>query len=144
MRVEIMPVEPVHVLGLIERTQFAGVQGARESLRSHILMSQDAWVAKLDGVTVVCWGVIPPSILSSKAYVWVVASDDIGKNPHTKFLFIRYSQRILEIMLQKHESLYGFCYPNESASIRWLRHLGAKFGEPQDGRMPFNIGRTIK
>ena len=142
MKVEIMPAEPMHIIGLIERTQFSEVHGAREALRTHILMSEDSWVAKLDGQVVVCWGVIPPSILSSMAYVWVVASNDIGKHPHVKFLFIRYSQRILEIMLQKYESLYGFCFPHESESIKWLRHLGAKFEDPHGGKILFRIRRS--
>jgi hypothetical protein len=142
MKVEIMPVEPVHVIGLIERTQFASIRGARESLRTHILLSENAWVAKLDGVTVATWGVIPPNILSSQVYVWAIVADAIAEDPFNKFLFARYSQRIAEILLAKYESLYGFCYPSQVASIKWLKFLGAKFEEPrEDGRMLFRIGR---
>jgi hypothetical protein len=141
MKVEIRPIEPVHLIGLIERTQFASVRSARESLRHHILLSEDAWTASLNDVVVATWGVIPPNMLSSQAYVWAVVADKISEDPFYKFLFARYSQRISEILLNKYESLYGFCYPSQTASIRWLKFLGAKFEEPQDGRMMFRMGR---
>ena len=141
MRVDITPIGSTDAMNILAKSQFSEVESAIQSLHHHIMLSENTWVAKLDNVPVVMWGVIPPSVLSSRAYVWLVASNDIGKKPHVKFLFIRYTQRIVEIMLKKHEALYGFCYPEESQSIKWLKFLGAKFEKPHDGKLPFRIGR---
>jgi hypothetical protein len=142
MKVEIIPAEPSHLVGLLGRTQFANVHGAEESLKHHMLLSESAWIAKVDGEVMVAWGVIPPCMLSSSAYVWVVVADAIKDDSKYKFLFIRYSQRILEVMLQKYESLYGFCYPYQVDSIKWIKFLGGEFrGTDDQNRIPFQLRR---
>lgn len=141
MIVEIMPAVPAQLVGFIGRTQFANVQGAEHSLKHHMLLSESAWIGKIDGEVVVLWGVIPPCMLSSSAYVWVIPSNKI-KEKEYKFIFIRYSQRIKEILLQKYDSLFGFCYPYQVESIKWIKFLGAEFNEPDDqNRIAFKIRR---
>lgn len=142
MQVEIMPSEPSHLIGLLGRTQFANVKGAEESLKHHVLLSENVWIAKIDGVVMVAWGVIPPCLLSSSAYVWVVVADAIKNDSKYKFLFIRYSQRILEVMLKKYESLFGFCYPYQNDSLKWIKFLGGEFKErDEQNRIAFQIRR---
>ena len=142
MDVEIRPANLLDTLGLLGRTQFIGVKGAEESLRQHMFMSENSWIGKVDGVAMVAWGVIAPCVLSSSAYVWVIVADEIKKDPKYRFLFTRYSQRILDILLEKHESLIGFCYPHQEESIKWIKFLGGEFREPDEqNRISFKIRR---
>jgi hypothetical protein len=67
---------------------------------------------------------------------------DALKQPEYKFIFARYSQRIKDILLQKYDSLFGYCYPYQKDSLRWIKFLGAEF-RPLDerNRIPFKIRR---
>jgi|SRR6516162_2990018 hypothetical protein len=141
MEVEIRPANHMDLLGLISRTEFASIAGAEESLRHHMLLSEDAWIGKIDGELMIAWGVIPPCMLSSSAYVWVLVADAL-KRPEYKFIFARYSQRIKDILLQKYDSLFGYCYPYQQDSLRWIKFLGAEFRELDErNRIPFKIRR---
>jgi hypothetical protein len=45
-------------------------------------------------------------------------------------------------MLQKYESLFGFCYPHQVDSMKWIKFLGGEFKEPDDAnRISFKIRR---
>lgn len=136
MIVTVAPAKEEDLIGLIARSNFAAIPESHESLLQHIRASEDAWVGKADGVTACAWGVIPPSMIGTQAYLWIVTSDIVDQH---KFVFIRYSQRVVEVLLQKYETLIGFC--DNPSSVRWLKMLGARFKEPQNEKMPFEIRR---
>lgn len=98
------------------------------------------WGGTINDKLVCAWGLIPPSLLSDEAYLWLWHTDEIEEN---KFLFVRYSQRVIEEMLKIYPTIVGKTLINSTKSIRWLRWLGAKYGEPNGDYLPFRIiGKT--
>ncbi|SRR6266852_3901821 len=98
----------------------------------------EVYIGYVDGDLVCCWGLIPPSFLSNQAYIWMWAS---GSVPH-QFLFVRHSQRQVKKFLERYDSIVGQCKLNAHSAQRWLKWLGAEFGDPRDGTRPFVINRS--
>lgn len=98
----------------------------------------EVYVGYVDGELVCCWGLIPPSFLSTQAYIWMWSS---GKISH-QFLFIRHSQLQVRKFLERYDTITGQCRINAYSAQRWLRWLGAEFNEPQGDLRPFVINRS--
>lgn len=99
----------------------------------------DLWVGYVDDTPVCAWGLVPPSILSDRAYIWLYASPLVDEY---KFLFVRQSQRVMEELRQYYPHLYGVCNVNNARAIRWLQWLGAEFDPAIGTTLPFHIGAT--
>lgn len=91
----------------------------------------------VDDEFICCWGLIPPSFLSSQAYLWMWAPGPIKH----QFQFIRQSQIQVQKMLEEYDTIVGHCKIESRSAQRWLRWLGAEFGYPQGGVVPFEIRR---
>lgn len=101
--------------------------------------SQHIWVGRFNGEVACIFGVICPTILSDTAYLWLhVDEESVNGN---QFLFIRYSQRVMEWLLAEYTTVVGYTHVEAQRSIRWLKWLGAKFGVPDGKRIPFYIRR---
>ena len=111
-------------------------QFERSTFDRCLFSSSNVWLGRADGKLVCVWGVIPPSLMSDRAYLWLWTSEAIQGN---EFLFVRHSQRAVEEMLKLFPSLYGHVALGAESSKRWLRFLGAKFGEPDAKAIPFQI-----
>lgn len=94
------------------------------------------WMGALDGETICIWGIIPPTLLSDNVYLWLYTTPDLEGN---EFVFVRHSQRAVEEILRSYPRIIGHATVGADRSIRWLRWLGAKFGEPDGGLIPFTI-----
>jgi len=101
-----------------------------------LLSSSDVWTGWIDGNFACVWGLCPPTILSDRAYLWLYTTDRVKGN---EFVFVRQSQIAMREMLQHFKTIYGYCAEGADASRRWLRLLGARFDEPSEGRVPFQI-----
>jgi hypothetical protein len=98
--------------------------------------SSMCWTGFVDDSPVCVWGLIPPSLLSDQAYLWLLTTPAVKDH---RFIFVRHSQRWMQEMLKEYSIIVGHCQIGADESIRWLRWLGATFGEPQDNRLPFVI-----
>lgn len=101
-------------------------------------MSSEVWTGRIDGDLVSVWGLIPPTIISTQAYLWMHATDRVSEH---KFLFVRHSQRTVERMLEHYQTIIGHCLVGAQDSIRWVRWLGGEFSEPEGPYVPFRIER---
>lgn len=99
-------------------------------------MSVEIYQGMVDDVIICVWGLIPPTLLSNQAYLWMYDTD--AAQDH-QFLFIRYSQRIVEKMLEEYETIVGHAHAENTRGIRWLKWLGAEFGHPLGKMIPFTI-----
>lgn len=90
----------------------------------------------IDDRLVCCWGLIPTTFLSNQAYLWLFTTPEVQAH---RFLFVRHSQRQIEIMLESYEIITGHCKITAEESIRWIKWLGGVFGEYQNDRVPFMI-----
>lgn len=99
-------------------------------------MSAECWSGYVDGKLICCWGLIPPSLLSDQAYLWMHSTEAVREH---RFLLVRHSQRIIEKSLERYGRIVGHCVATATDSIRWLRWLGAEFAPVDGGFCAFTI-----
>ena len=104
-----------------------------------LLMSTVIWAGFIDKGLACIWGVIPPTLMSSQAYLWLYTTDLIKEH---QFILVRHSQLVIEEILKEYPSIVGHAIIVSSKSIRWLKWLGARFGTPQGTALPFRITRN--
>lgn len=100
--------------------------------------TSEFWVGRYEGTLVCLWGVMPTSLADGKAYLWLHTTDSVGE---CEFTFVRQSQIAVQRMLVRYPRIIGHCRAEAERSIRWLRWLGAEFGHPSGGLVPFLIVR---
>lgn len=108
----------------------------QETMQRIMMNSSRVWVGEDDGKIIAVWGLVPPTLLSDVAYLWLYTT------PHLRnhvFTFIRHSQRAVEEMLHEFPRIVGHTRINNHRGIQWLRWLGAKYGDPQGDFLPFTI-----
>lgn len=103
-----------------------------------LLMSTIIWAGYIDGKLACLWGVIPPSLMSNQAYLWLQTTNVIEEH---QFILVRHSQLVIKEILEEYPSIVGHAIIGSSKSIRWLKWLGAKFGPPMGTAVPFRITR---
>lgn len=99
------------------------------------------WIGRVEGKLVCAWGLVPPSLLADEAYLWLFSTSAVEDH---KFLFVRYSQRVIEEMLKIYPKIVGVTAIDAIDSIRWLKWLGAQFGDPQGKYLPFVIKARVR
>jgi hypothetical protein len=138
MKVTIQQATSVDVSMVVKNSHVASIPNAEAILARCMSTSTKVWVWSVDGKVGALWGLMQPTVLSDRAYLWMLSTDFV--NEHV-FLFVRYSQRLIAEMLEMHEMLVGHCELSNPKAIRWLRWLGAVFGEPEGQFIPFTIRR---
>lgn len=98
--------------------------------------STSTFIGKVDDEVICSWGLVPPTVLSNQAYLWLYTTPALADH---KFLFVRHSQRVVEDMLQEFPTIVGHVVIGNDLAFRWLRWLGATFGVPQGKMVPFRI-----
>ena len=106
--------------------------------RKCILRSRPVWRGYVDDALVGIWGLIPPTLISDQAYLWLYATEALKGN---EFLFVRHSQIEVRKMLKDYSLIHGHAMVENTRGIRWLRWLGAEFSEPIGCALPFVIRR---
>lgn len=94
------------------------------------------WMGWVDGEVVCVYGVIPPSLASDTAYLWLYTTPALDGN---EFVFVRHSQRAVQELLKIYPRIVGHATVGAHRSLRWLKWLGAAFNEPKGDLIPFNI-----
>jgi hypothetical protein len=123
---------------IIKRSPVSKTPGADLVMKECLFRSIHIYQGRLDGVVACVWGLIPPTLLSNSAYLWLLTTNIVAEN---KFLFIRYSQRYIEEALKIWPTLNGDIIGDNPAAKKWLGFLGAVFDERIGDRTPFTIRR---
>lgn len=100
--------------------------------------SEHVWLCMQDTKIICVWGLIAPTLLSDRAYLWMYTTKHMHEHV---FVFIRHSQRALEAALEHYPIIVGHTLIGNTKAVRWLKWLGAKFDEPQGQALPFSITR---
>ncbi len=108
----------------------------QETMKRSMANSSRVWIGYDEGKVLCCWGLISPTLLSDRAYLWLYTTDHMHEYV---FTFVRQSQRAVAAMLEEFPIIVGHAAVGATKSIRWLRWLGAVFGEPQGPVIPFEI-----
>lgn len=107
-----------------------------EVLQQWMTISSVVWSSVADEKLLCLWGLIPPTFLSDQAYLWLHVAEAAYEH---EFVLVRRSQIEVKKMLVMYPRIVGHCEVGEARSIRWLRWLGATFGEPDGKLIPFVI-----
>jgi hypothetical protein len=99
-------------------------------------LSGEVWSGYIDDKLVCCWGLIPPSVFSDTAYLWMYNTESLAEH---QFVFVRRSQIEVERMLTRYGRIVGHCVTENVKAQRWLRWLGAEFDAPLNGARAFTI-----
>lgn len=89
-------------------------------------LSAEVWSGYIGDQLICCWGLIPPTLLSNQAYLWMHSTPAIREH---QFLLVRHSQKIIQQALERYNKIVGDCLVGANDSIRWLKWLGAEFHE---------------
>ena len=137
MIVKIVQDDRVDVLDVIRRSAYATDPKAERSLSSYILSSTEVWVGYADDEVACVCGLIAPTILSDRAYLWLITTSLVDE--HT-FLFVRHSQMWMKQLRKRYALITGDVDKHNERAQQWLRWLGADLGWPlPDGKIPFQI-----
>lgn len=74
------------------------------------------------------FGVKAPSMLSSVAMPWMIASDRLEFNSRT---FLRKSKRILEIVSEQFPHMQNYVDARNVVAVRWLQWIGFSVYYPE-------------
>jgi hypothetical protein len=111
----------------------------QETMARSMHNSPDIWVGYNGDKVFAIMGVIPPTLLSDKAYVWFWTTKHFDSS---RFLCLRYSRRIVADALLRYPVLVGHCAAGATHSIRWMQWLGATLLPSQGPIIPFRIEAT--
>lgn len=98
--------------------------------------STRVWVGMDDGKVAAFWGIMLPTLISDRAYLWLYTTPALDNH---KFVFVRQSQVWIKETLKEFPLIVGHALAGEDKSIRWLKWLGAKFLHPEGKLIPFEI-----
>ena len=111
---------------------------AKVILDRSVTNSIGTWIGTVDGRTLCLWGLIAPSILSDRAYLWMLHSPHLARH---MFIFVRHSKIVVEEMLKRYPLIVGHYHVDAERSRRWIEWLGGKFGVANGPMIPFEIVR---
>lgn len=123
---------------VIEHSAFAQVPGAEATLKECLYRSSSSWIGLVDGKLACMWGLVPQTLLSNQAYLWLITTEIAAMH---KFLLVRYSQMFIEKALMVYPVITGHVTAGNFSTKRWLRWLGAEFGHSDGKRLTFKIVR---
>ena len=136
MTTKIKPVGSAEARDIVKAIDFSSVE--EKTMDYCLTMSTNVWAGFVDDRLACIWGVIPPSLMSNQAYLWLYTTDVIKEH---QFLLVRHSQLVVDELLKEYSSIVGHVIMGSDKSFRWLKWLGARFGEPQGAGVPFRISR---
>jgi hypothetical protein len=97
----------------------------------------EAYAARIDGQVVALFGVARPSLLSTRAFPWLLTGEGVNRHP---IILWRESQAVVADWLERFGELEQQVDARYVQALRWARRLGFEVAEPapfgQDGR-PF-------
>jgi hypothetical protein len=133
MKVEVLRVQSFELRNLLG---FDAPQSVLDAHRDCITRSTAIWLGLADGVEACAIGVIPLTIFSEKAYLWMIHTRLCEAHP---LRFVRWSKRVLDEVLAAYPNLYGLCHPDNLSGRAWLEWLGARFSGVHNGHHTFEI-----
>lgn len=120
----------------------AGLDGdvRSETFQQMVACSAHLYTGMVNGKLLCLWGLVPPTLISDRAYLWLHTTPEIEGH---EFLLVRKSQIEVGKMLEHYPTIIGHCLVDAERSIRWLKWLGARFGESDGKLIPFTIRKKL-
>lgn len=105
----------------IDEVRFGEMVDSPEAI-SAAKLSSDIIVAMFDSQPLCFIGLIPQTMVSESAYVWMITTEAGAEH---KLIIARHAREFLNRLYTKYSTLFGHCF--ELKSENWLRSLGAEF-----------------
>lgn len=99
----------------------------RAVLVESVEASAKAWAGLADGTLVCLFGVVPKSLVGITGIPWLLGSDDVCAYSRQ---FLRRNRAYVDVMLADFPYLINVVDARNAVSIRWLKWLGFRFGQP--------------
>lgn len=125
---------------MVSRSPVADMPNAEYTLTECVTRSSEVQYGYVDDEVACMWGLIPPTLLSQTAYLWLLTTDLVDAH---RFLFVRHSQRWLEETLKVYPVIVGSVAIDNHSARKWLSWLGAQFSTPDRGMIRFAITRKL-
>ena len=125
-------------LDIVRRSPVADKPNAVDIIREASYRSIEVRQGLVNGEVACMWGLIPPTLLSDTAYLWLLTTNLVEEH---KFLFVRHSQMYVKEALNYFPNIVGDVMVTNVGAKRWLKWLGAEFGESDGRKIPFVIRR---
>jgi len=139
MKALVAPVVKDQLSGLISALEGPKMSDVEAKIYDRFIAASVAvYSGQVDDRVLCLWGLIPPTLLSDQAYLWMHTTPVAEEH---QFLLVRRSQIEMKKMLELYPKIVGHCEVGAPQSIRWLKWLGAKFGTPEGDLVPFIIER---
>ena len=99
-----------------------------EALKLSVKKSNKSAVAYDGDIPLVVFGIVSIGFLSDVGVPWL-----LGTEQATKYVreFAKYSQGVVDEMMDNHTRLVNHVYVNNKVSIRWLKRLGFIIEDPK-------------
>jgi hypothetical protein len=111
----------------------------QETMNRALHNSSHIWLGCDNHKVLAIWGLIPPTLLSDRAYLWLYTTENLTSH---QFMFIRHSQRAVKEMLEQYPLIVGNTLLSNSRAIRWLKWLGAEFIPTDNPVLYFEIKKS--
>ena len=112
--------------------------GGKDALTESVHFSKFCWIALIDGVPEVMWGVAEHPVDNSLGIIWLLSSEEMYKIPGR---FIRESHSYVSMMLKHFDTVFNYVHAENIKSLKWLEKLGFIAGERIEeygvGKQPF-------
>ena len=139
MSVAIVPSRSCDFRDILSRSPEArSIPDAYAVLNRWFRVSSEVWLGMHDDKVACVWGLVPPTVLSNRAYLWLLTTELVEKH---KFLFVRHSQLVIEDALKRYDLVVGHVAVGNTSARRWLRWLRAEIDAPERGFSRFEIRR---
>lgn len=98
--------------------------------------STDVWMVSDSGQMVGITGVAPDSLLAREAFIWNYTNPF---NDRVSVGVMRATRQVVDHFLNQYPTLVGYCELPNAKAQRWVRWLGAEFGQLNGQLIPFMI-----
>jgi hypothetical protein len=110
-----------------EEVEALSGRNPREVLVESVEKSASSWAGLADGRLVCLFGVVPMSLVGVTGIPWLLGSDDVCAYGRP---FLRRNRAMIDRWLADFPVLTNVVDARNTVSIRWLRWLGFRLGEP--------------
>lgn len=97
-----------------------------EAMSISVSKSAVAYTVKYRGKIVCMFGANPTSMFGKRATIWLLGTDDMRS---CGYLIARHGRVFVDRLLELWPYLDNYVYCKNLLSIRWLKIMGAKFGD---------------
>lgn len=112
----------------LAEVQAGGEASALDALLASLAGSEAAWAVLFDGEVGAMFGIGQRLPDGSAGCAWLLTGRAVSQHP---MAFLRRSRGVLGELLERCGNLGNYVDARYTASVRWLRWLGAEFGQPE-------------